>query len=160
MLTIQAALAAGGRESSGPVGAGVVEGELEKELAGAGMLSVAGQFEVGGQYHFHLETQTCLVRPEEDGLEILCATQHQVEMFHIKQLFPLSIEICRKKETFKKAIFCETNSVIGCGSTGGGVHARAAEPPAQHAGAKTWRGLRRKNQWGEPAGRRRRRGRS
>ena len=29
VLTIQAALAAGGRESSGPVGAGVVEGETE-----------------------------------------------------------------------------------------------------------------------------------
>ncbi len=28
---------------------------------------VSGTFEVGAQYHFHMETQTCAVRPIENG---------------------------------------------------------------------------------------------
>ncbi len=37
---------------------------------------VSGEFEIGTQHHFHLETHTTLVRPIEDGqYEIYCATQ-------------------------------------------------------------------------------------
>ena len=47
---------------------------MEEELAASARV-VSGEFEVGSQYHFHLETQTCLVRPAEDGLDIFSATQ-------------------------------------------------------------------------------------
>ena len=37
---------------------------------------VQGEFDIGSQYHFHLEPQSCLVRPVEDGqYEIISATQ-------------------------------------------------------------------------------------
>lgn len=35
-----------------------------------------GEFEVGSQYHFHMETQSCIVRPVENGgYEVRSATQ-------------------------------------------------------------------------------------
>ena len=38
---------------------------------------VEGEFEVGSQYHFYMETQTVLVRPAEKGqLDVVSATQH------------------------------------------------------------------------------------
>ncbi|TRY76734.1 hypothetical protein TCAL_11871 [Tigriopus californicus] len=39
--------------------------------------SVQGEFEIGSQYHFHMETQSCIVRPIEEGqFEVFSATQH------------------------------------------------------------------------------------
>ena len=36
-----------------------------------------GEFEIGTQHHIHLETQSCIVRPIEDGqYEVECATQN------------------------------------------------------------------------------------
>ena len=37
---------------------------------------VSGEFQIGSQYHFHLETQTCIVTPEEDGVSVISTTQY------------------------------------------------------------------------------------
>ena len=52
----------------------VEEGDVEEEFA-AGDKTVTGEFQIGSQYHFHLETQTCIVKPEEDGLTVSSSTQ-------------------------------------------------------------------------------------
>lgn len=45
---------------------------------------IQGRFKMGSQYHFHMETQTCIVTPMEDGFDIeipsqdITSTQHQV----------------------------------------------------------------------------------
>ncbi|XP_063217996.1 xanthine dehydrogenase/oxidase-like [Bacillus rossius redtenbacheri] len=36
---------------------------------------VKGSFDLGGQYHFTMETQTCLCVPTEDGMDVFAATQ-------------------------------------------------------------------------------------
>ncbi|CAG9765804.1 unnamed protein product [Ceutorhynchus assimilis] len=36
---------------------------------------IKGKTNVRGQYHFHMETQNCMVIPKEDGLDIFAATQ-------------------------------------------------------------------------------------
>ena len=36
---------------------------------------VQGRFKMGSQYHFHMETQTCIVSPVEDGFDIEIASQ-------------------------------------------------------------------------------------
>ena len=36
---------------------------------------ISGHLEIGGQYHFHMETQTCIAIPTEDGLDIFSSTQ-------------------------------------------------------------------------------------
>jgi xanthine dehydrogenase/oxidase len=37
---------------------------------------VKGRFSMGSQYHYHLEPQTCVVVPIEDGLNVFSATQY------------------------------------------------------------------------------------
>jgi len=32
-----------------------------------GDMTIEGEFEIGSQYHFHMETQSCLVTPSENG---------------------------------------------------------------------------------------------
>ena len=40
------------------------------------MTEVSGEFEMGKQYHFHMETQSCIVRPIENGeWDVFSATQ-------------------------------------------------------------------------------------
>ncbi|KAJ8719469.1 hypothetical protein PYW08_011644 [Mythimna loreyi] len=36
---------------------------------------VSGEMRIGEQYHYHMETQTCVATPTEDGLEVLSSTQ-------------------------------------------------------------------------------------
>lgn len=36
---------------------------------------ISGQIAVGHQYHFHLETHTCLCVPEEEGYTVYSSTQ-------------------------------------------------------------------------------------
>lgn len=37
--------------------------------------NIKGEFEIGGQYHFHMETQTCLCVPTESGIDVFASTQ-------------------------------------------------------------------------------------
>lgn len=37
--------------------------------------SIKGRFEIGGQYHYTMETQTCVCIPAEDGIDVYSATQ-------------------------------------------------------------------------------------
>ena len=78
MLTIKDVLKMGdddGRVSSDPVGDAVEEGDVDEEMS-KGEVTVSGEFESGSQYHFHLETQTCVVIPEEDGVRLVSTTQY------------------------------------------------------------------------------------
>lgn len=36
---------------------------------------ITGEFEIEEQYHYYMEPQTCVVRPTEDGMEVIAATQ-------------------------------------------------------------------------------------
>lgn len=36
---------------------------------------IKGKFDIGWQYHFHMETQICNVVPVEDGLDMITSTQ-------------------------------------------------------------------------------------
>ncbi|OQV18654.1 Xanthine dehydrogenase [Hypsibius exemplaris] len=49
-------------------------GDADKAIEGAAR-KVSGELELGGQVHFHMETQTSVVRPTEDGLDIEAGTQ-------------------------------------------------------------------------------------
>ena len=44
---------------------------MDKSKAGKkgrqGPYNVTGELEIGSQYHFHMETQSCVVSPDEDG---------------------------------------------------------------------------------------------
>ncbi|XP_058459564.1 uncharacterized protein LOC131435563 [Malaya genurostris] len=40
-----------------------------------GELKVKGRFEIGGQYHYYMETQTCICIPIEDGMDVYSSTQ-------------------------------------------------------------------------------------
>ncbi|XP_055537409.1 xanthine dehydrogenase-like [Wyeomyia smithii] len=40
-----------------------------------GPVSLSGKLELGGQYHFSMETQTCICVPIEDGMDIYSSTQ-------------------------------------------------------------------------------------
>ena len=45
---------------------------------------VSGALEVGSQYHFQMETQSCLIWPIENGqFEVRCPTQFQLSLIHI-----------------------------------------------------------------------------
>ena len=38
---------------------------------------MSGEVEVGSQYHFYMETHTCLARPMEEGqMDLVSSTQH------------------------------------------------------------------------------------
>lgn len=55
----------------------IVQGDdLEQVLTIDAVKTISGEFEIGAQHHFHLETQSCIVRPLEDNqYQIDCATQ-------------------------------------------------------------------------------------
>ena len=43
---------------------------------GRAVVTVEGEFGTGAQYHFHMETQSCIVRPKENRqFEVHSATQ-------------------------------------------------------------------------------------
>ena len=58
-------------------------GDAEQALAAA-PLRIKGEFSVGGQEHFYLEGQISYALPkEEQGMLVLCSTQHPSEMQHV-----------------------------------------------------------------------------
>ena len=57
-----------------PGGYAMQYGDVAGALAGADRV-VSGRFKMGSQYHFHMETQTCLVSPVEDGYDVAVASQ-------------------------------------------------------------------------------------
>ena len=77
VLSIREALKANEPDkiSSVRCGGPKIERDVEAELS-AGQDAVTGEFEIGSQYHFHLETQTCIVTPEEDGVRAISTTQY------------------------------------------------------------------------------------
>ena len=65
---------------------------LNRSVSGAGAKAAIdaaphrlhGTFELGGQEHFYLEGQvSCALPTEDDGLLVLCSTQHPSEMQHV-----------------------------------------------------------------------------
>ncbi|XP_065079502.1 aldehyde oxidase 1-like [Ochlerotatus camptorhynchus] len=45
------------------------------DKASGGDVKVKGHFEIGGQYHYYMETQTCVCIPIEDGMDVYSSTQ-------------------------------------------------------------------------------------
>lgn len=45
------------------------------EVGTKGSLKIEGSFEIGSQYHFSMEPQTCVVVPIEDGMDVYSSTQ-------------------------------------------------------------------------------------
>ena len=76
-------------------------------------LVIQGRFKMGSQYHFHMETQTCIVNPIEDGFDIDIASQ--------------DISACLK--TVTKALNVDQNNVnITVKRLGGGFGAKVSLP--------------------------------
>lgn len=46
------------------------EGERQENFR-----TIKGEFVTRGQYHFHMETQTCICIPKEDGMDVYSSTQ-------------------------------------------------------------------------------------
>lgn len=49
--------------------------QVAKEYGTGGTHKINGQFEIGSQFHFTMEPQTCLCIPIEDGMDVYSATQ-------------------------------------------------------------------------------------
>merc|ERR1711971_1359831 len=49
-------------------------GDVDAAMASAAKV-VQGRFRMGAQYHFHMETQTAIVTPVEDGFDVAVASQ-------------------------------------------------------------------------------------
>ena len=49
-------------------------GDVDQALANADHV-IEGRFRMGSQYHFYMETQTCIVSPVEDGFDVDIAGQ-------------------------------------------------------------------------------------
>ncbi|OWU70362.1 xanthine dehydrogenase molybdopterin binding subunit [Marinibacterium profundimaris] len=80
ILTIEEALAADSRFEEGPrvYGRGNVDAALAKAPR-----KVSGQFEIGGQEHFYLESQAAIALPQEGGdMLVGSSTQHPSEIQH------------------------------------------------------------------------------
>jgi xanthine dehydrogenase molybdopterin binding subunit len=80
ILTIQEAIAANSFHTEPNF---IRRGDVEKALAEA-PLRLSGEFEIGGQDHFYLETHAALAEPGEDGaIRLISSTQHPSEVQQI-----------------------------------------------------------------------------
>ena len=75
LINIKDVISMEDRVSSDPVGDPIIDGDVEEEFS-AGAEVVTGEVQFGSQYHFHIETQTCVVTPEEDGVRVISTTQY------------------------------------------------------------------------------------
>ena len=77
MLTIQEALQQKQKEKEnvkGEAREGLKEETPESE-AKSKTTRITGEFEIGPQYHFHMETQICICKPKEGGMDVISSTQ-------------------------------------------------------------------------------------
>ena len=59
-----------------PISNAIDTGDTEAAFSGSAHI-IEGEFQIGGQEHFYLETQVSLARPGEDGdMEVISATQN------------------------------------------------------------------------------------
>ncbi|MBD3787517.1 MAG: molybdopterin-dependent oxidoreductase, partial [Sphingomonadales bacterium] len=79
ILTLDQALAANSRFEGGPVIWS--RGDADRALAGA-VHRAEGVIEIGGQEHFYLEGQAAAALPGDQGITILCSSQHPTEIQH------------------------------------------------------------------------------
>ena len=87
-------------------------GDAEGAINGADHV-IQGRFRMGSQYHFHMETQTCIVTPVEDGYDLDIASQ--------------DISACLK--TVTKALNIDQNSInITVKRLGGGYGGKVSLP--------------------------------
>ena len=57
-------------------------GDVNSAISGADHV-IQGRFKMGSQYHFHIETQNCIVTPIEDGFDIEIASQDITSTQHV-----------------------------------------------------------------------------
>lgn len=57
---------------------------------------VKGEFKMADQYHFYIETQTCIAKPTDDGMEVYSATQW-LDLTNIAVAQTLNVPINRYK---------------------------------------------------------------
>ena len=87
-------------------------GDAEGAISGADIV-FQGRFKMGSQYHFHMETQTCIATPVEDGFDLEIASQ--------------DISACLK--TVTKALNVDQNSInITVKRLGGAFGAKVSLP--------------------------------
>ena len=62
-----------------PFGSAMEYGPVDANMESAARV-VQGRFKMGSQYHFHMETHTCIVSPTEDGFDLLIPSQSVTKM--------------------------------------------------------------------------------
>jgi xanthine dehydrogenase/oxidase len=62
-----------------PFGPAMEYGPVDANMESAARV-VQGRFKMGSQYHFHMETHTCIVSPTEDGFDLLIPSQSVTKM--------------------------------------------------------------------------------
>ena len=127
ILTIQEAIAGNSFHTEPNF---IRRGDVDKALAEA-PLRLGGEFEIGGQDHFYLETQAALAEPGEDGaIRIVSSTQHPSE---VQQIAARVLKLAAHKV------------VVECPRMGGGFGGKETQAaiPAALAALAAWRTRRR-----------------
>lgn len=56
-----------------------------------GQKVIKGRFNIYGQYHYHMETQSCVTRPNDDGIDVITSSQWP-DLVHVAVSEMLNIE--------------------------------------------------------------------
>ncbi|XP_035713400.1 xanthine dehydrogenase/oxidase isoform X1 [Folsomia candida] len=92
----------------------------QEEHVAVGGTMIRGEFQIGSQYHFHMETQTCLCIPKEDGMDVFSASQfpHGVQAIVAIALgvpiHSISVSIRRLGGAYGAKISKATNVATAC----------------------------------------------